>query len=527
MSRRVKTPVERADAAEARLRLKRAKAQSLLIDRFMSGTGGYDSARKGRFNASSIGFPAALNRDLTPDEALIPDLEELRRLSRDAYRNNPIAKGVINKTVMGTIGSGLTARPQFNRHVLKAKVGLTDDDVDSLQEAVREYWESWANETVCDHGRRLTFARMQEQIKRVESSCGEALVMFVRSTTERYGLRLRVMHPMQLANPSGEDAKGKNIIGGVEMDPTNSFPVAYWFRNEMSETFPGAGKFTRVPAYDDALGRPNVLHAFNQLEPGQTRGVPRLSSDLGYFKNMDRVNEANVVNELVRSYFTAFVTTPTPGQWADREMDNLIPAGEDGEGGPPRPQIRLGAGAVQFLEPGEQVTIAEPKTSSNYEAWVTAHLKVIGMSQSIPFEVLLDSFNSSYSASRAARLAWRKYCEVERASMVSQVFTPCYREFIFTEQVMQRIDLPGYFDDPMIARAYEGVEWDGDAIGLLDPMQEAKAGQEMVAAGFSTKAEQTSLLTGKNWKRNAQQLAEEKRLWTQLDLFDNVQQGAP
>lgn len=508
---------ERADKAEHALRLKKVKAQSLLIDKFLTGTGGYDSAKRNRFNNSGLPISASGWNDLSPDEAILPDLEELRRLSRDAYRNNPIAKGVINKTVAGTIGAGLTARPAFDRKVLSKLAGLADADIDALQEEVRTYWNSWAYSTSCDWGRRLNFPRMQDQIKRVESSCGEAVVVFMRSSDEEFGLRVRVMHPMQLATPPGLNPL---IVAGIEHDPTGSYPVAYHFRKDLSNAWSAdPNQYIRVESIDSNLKRPNVLHAYNQMEPGQTRGVPRLSSDLGYLKNIDRVQEANVVNELVRSYFTAFVETPTPGQWADAEMDSLIKSGQTG--GPPRPQIRMGAGAIQFLDPGEKITIAEPKTSSNYEAWLTAHLKILGMSQSIPYEVLLDSFNSSYSASRAARLAWRKYCEVERSGMVSMVFDPTYKEFIFTEQVMGRLDLPGYFDDIRIQRAYEACLWDGDAIGLLDPYQEAKAGDAMIIAGLSTKAEQTAALTGKDWRQNAHQLAAEKRLFQQLELFDS------
>lgn len=525
-----KSAPERAEIAEANVRIKKARMQSQLLDKFMAGAGGYDSAKKGRFNNSFAGLTSRIGfGDLSPDEAVIPDLEELRRQSRDSYRNNPIAKGIINKTVAGTIGSGLTARPQFDRKILAELVGLNETDIDSLQETVSTYWESWASKTTCDHGRRLNFPRMQDQVKRVESACGEVLVMFMREPDSQYGLRLRVMHPMQLCNPPGNNPL---IVAGVESDPTGSYPIAYHFRKSLSQEWSSdPEQYIKIDAVDHGMDRPNILHAYNQLEPGQTRGVPRLASDLGYLKNIDRVQEANVVNELVRSYFTAFITTSTPSQWADRTMDTLIPEDEigvnvTGRQSQPRPQIRMGAGAVPILDPGESVVIAEPKTSSNYEAWLTAHLKILGMSQSIPFEVLMDAFNSSYSASRAARLAWRKYCEVERSGMCSMILTPCYEEFIYTEQALAHLDLPGYWDDPRIARAYEGVTWDGDAIGLLDPYQEAKAGDQMVIAGFSTKADQTAQLTGKDWRKVAHQRAEEKRLYQQLGLFDSAESAA-
>ena len=65
----------------------------------------------------------------------------------------------------------------------------------------------------------------------------------------------------------------------------------------------------------------------------------------------------------------------------------------------------LGYGNFGVLEPGQDLVFANPnRPNSKFEMFFNAQLKQIGTALEIPFEVLLSSFNASYSASRAALL---------------------------------------------------------------------------------------------------------------------------
>ncbi len=538
-----KTVQEKIESARQSLELsklraekKQVQARSRLLSGYLStASGDFESARRDRFNQGSFSYAGIGQNELTPDDALIPDLQELRRRSNSAVNNDPIAKGIIRKVVSGVIGTGLSMRPAFLRETLQRLAGMTPEAIDQAQTVLTEHFAPWADSPLCDYSGRQNLYQKQAQICHVEAASGEAFVQFVRSAEPgKYGLQLKAIHPMMCMSPP-DKVNDPYCVNGVEIAPGSEKPVAYYFIKDPAKPY-DKDNFERIPAVDEATGRPNVLHIYNQFQPGQTRGIPRLASDLRMLGNFKRVNDANVMAELVRSYFTAFITTQTPGQWqnAEASSDPLIAGtggSRDSTTETPGPQVRMGAGAVQFLKPGEQAQIATPQSNSTYEAWVTAHMKFLGMSQEIPYEVLMDAFQSSYSASRAARLTWRKNCEVKRWQFVYQFLQPVAQEFIWVEQALGRLDLPGYYADPRIKNAYESIAWDGDAIGLLDPLQEAKAAATLIETGLSNLAEQTTAITGGDWRAVANQRAEEKRLYKSLglqpELFDKSGQPLP
>ena len=526
---------QRLKIKQNNIQLKELSMRSRILNGWMSGIGDFDSARRSRFNQGSgeFGFSGWGIDELTPDEALIPDLTELRKLSNTAVRNDPIAKGIIAKIVQGVISTGLSPRPAFNRTVLEQMAGMTSESIDVAGKVFLDHFLPWTESTDCDYGGRQNLYQRSNQVAHVEAASGETFIRLVRRNEKgKYGLQIQHIHPMNCQSPP-DKLSDPYCVNGVEIDPNTERPIAYWFIKDPLNIY-DQGNFTRIPAVDPKTKRPNILHIYNQLEPGQTRGIPRLSSDLKTLANIKRVNDANVLAELTRSYFTAFITTNTPQQWQkDSELDPVL-AGNGGQydskSTTPGPQVRMGAGAINFLRNGESAQIATPQSNSTYEAWLTAHLKILGMSQEIPYEVLLNAFQSSYSASRAARLAWKTYCTIKRWQFVYQFLQPVTREFIWVEQALGRLDLPGYYDDPLIAQAYESVEWDGDAIGLLDPEQEAKASQILMSTGISNLAEQTAALTGSDWRAVAVQRAEEKRFYKKLgldqpELFDKS--GSP
>src|SRR5262249_609372 len=72
-------------------------------------------------------------------------------------------------------------------------------------------------------------------------------------------------------------------------------------------------------------------------------------------------------------------------------------------------------------------------------------------------------------------------------------------------------------------RAYCQAEWTGDAMGQLNPLDEANAADKRVQMGVSTLAEETAQLTGGIWEAKHAQRAKEHRLrvdaWLEPDVL--------
>ena len=128
------------------------------------------------------------------------------------------------------------------------------------------------------------------------------------------------------------------------------------------------------------------------------------------------------------------------------------------------------------LEPGEDMKFAAPThPQTGFNVFMRSMCEQVGACLEIPADLLLMSFNSSYSASRAALLeAWKAF-RMRREWIADDFCKPVY-EIWLTEAVARgRISAPGFLTDPIIRQAYLGSEWIGPSQGQLDPTKEVAA----------------------------------------------------
>ena len=175
-------------------------------------------------------------------------------------------------------------------------------------------------------------------------------------------------------------------------------------------------------------------------------------------------------------------------------------------------EYEMGPGQVNIMQPGESVDFADPKRpSSGFDSFVKAISQQIGAALEIPADLLLKSFNSSYSASRAALLeAWKAF-KMRREWFTADFCRPVYEAWLAEAVARGRVQAPGFFTDPLIRNAYLGSEWIGPSQGQLDPVKEITAEILACGEGFSTHAQSTVKLNGGQWDANVDQLARENK----------------
>lgn len=128
---------------------------------------------------------------------------------------------------------------------------------------------------------------------------------------------------------------------------------------------------------------------------------------------------------------------------------------------------------------------------------------------------------ASYSASRAALLeAWKAF-KMRRTWFSSDFTQPIYELWLAEAVARGRINAPGFFNDPIIRKAWARAEWIGPAQGQIDPTKEVEAAIMRVKQGFSTRERETYELTGGNWDDNIDQITRENEL---LAKANSVQQ---
>jgi len=449
-----------------------------------------------------------------PDQEVLPEREILVARSRDAYRNQPIARSAINTKVTSVVGAGLELHCRIDRKFLAFG---TDAEASDWEGNTERLFRAWADSTDADARRRNTFYKLQSIAFKAAKMSGEifALMPLIPRKNTICALRVhlieadRVSTPMGYANGPVKSDDG-TVVGslwdGVETGVWGE-PVAY----HVETTIPTMGmairrRWQRVLAYGNASGRRQVIHFYEEDRPGQRRGLPMLAPILETLKQIARYSEAELAAAVLSGMFTVFVKHSDPmgdPMGGARTETNTREGGED---------ITLGPGAIIDLQEGEDITIANPgRPNQQFGPFVTEVIKQIGMGLDIPYEVLTKQFNSSYSASRAAILqAWEVF-NVNRDDFISAFCQPIYVEWLSQMVATGRIVAPGFFDDVEIQRAYCKACWYGPTPMQLDPLKEANAAKTRIENFLSTIAEEAQA-QGRDYEEIIAQRAREMGL---------------
>jgi lambda family phage portal protein len=433
------------------------------------------------------------------DADLLYDLGLMRDRSRALTRNTPLATGALNTVVTNVVGTGIKARPKVNA----TRLGWSTEEADAWQKLAREEWELWAGTPDCDLTRHLDLYGLSSLVFRSTLECGDAftLLPFKKRPGNPYGLKVQLIEADRVCNPTGQ-RETDQFAGGVEMDADGA-PVAYHvLKTHPGSIDPKAPEWTRIQAYT-SRGTRRVLHHFDQRRIGQTRGYPYLAPVIEPLKQLGEYTDSEVMAAVISSMFSVFITTP------DGEgLGNVGTGSPAAAGGSPddASKVKLGHGAIVDLMPGEKIEIADPKRPNvAFDPFVQAILRQVGVALELPFEVLIKHFTASYTAARAALLeAWR-FFKVRREWLIRSFLAPIYEAWMEEAVANGRLAAPGFFDDPLIRRAYLGCRWIGDAPGQIDPVKEVSAAGLRMEEHITSLEEETILMTGGDWEENLDQ----------------------
>ncbi|MEC2131826.1 phage portal protein, partial [Brevibacillus centrosporus] len=424
------------------------------------------------------------------------------------------------------VGTGLRLKPAFDSKYLK----LSKKDEERLRDSIYREWSMWAETTRCDAAGLNDFYELQSLAFLSTLMSGDvfALMPMLPRKHSVYDLRINLIEADRCHTPEAMALlNSERIQSGVEVD-ADGMVVAYHFSNR----HPGSDRvavspheWVRVEKYGELTGRLNVIHLFEAERPGQRRGIPIISPIIESLKQLDQYTEAELMAAVIAAMYTVFVKSPAEDDdymhgMEEPETDNQYQEPIPGTGGS---NVKMGRGAIVYLDPGEEVQFANPtRPNPDYVGFVNALLRQIAAALELPFEILTKQFTSSYSASRGALLeAWKMY-KMRRSWLAKSFCQPIYEEWFVEAVTKGRIDAPGIFDDPAIFHAYTRAEWHGPSQGLLDPTKEVDAAVTRIENNFSTAERETAELTGGSWEQNIEQRAYEKTRLADLGLSSNT-----
>lgn len=453
------------------------------------------SAYSGKYNGASRSRPALQNWSTLSADAdtdTLDDLQTLRDRSSDLVRNSPIARGALHTQCDSIVATGLRVQSVVDRDYL----GLTEPQAQQFQRDAERYFKTWADSEHCDVEKTGNFWAKQ---RLALLSCFEKGDVFcslpsVRSPPFPYDTRIQLIEADRCSNPDNA-IDSDTLVAGVSKDAQGA-PFKYNFLTKHPRSAIGdyEQRWTSILAFGPS-GRRNVLHVYDQLRPGMTRGVPVLSAVMEPLKQLGEYTEAELQAAVISGMFTVFIKTET-GEAHSTPWQQQ--AGTTGNS-----QSELGYGAIVDLAANESIDTANPgRPNANFDPFVLAILRQVGIGLGLPYELLIKHFTASYSASRAALIeAWKMF-KARRKWFADKFCQPIY-EAVITEGVLTgALYAPGFVEDYHTRRAYLKTVWTGDAQPQLDPLKESKASTERISNKTSNVMRETSETLGVDWEED-------------------------
>lgn len=450
------------------------------------------------------------SRSLSAKSDIEENRKTLRERTRDLTMNAPLATAAVVSTRTNCVGSGLMPKPKINYGLL----GITKEEAEELQTKIKNEFALWAESTICDAADQNNFYELQQIAFLDWLKNGEefALLRYGEKLSYMpYQLRIKLVEADRICTEGsfgeydGYDKKLKNgniVMNGIEINPGGKVVAYHICSVHPGECTTKSLEWTRVEKRGKTTGNPNVLHIFNAERAEQYRGVPFLAPVIETIKQLSRYTEAEIMAALLNAMLAIFITNRS-----GTEGGKFVGVERDSDRGDEDGKVRIGAGTVTYLADGEDVKPVESKhPSGNYDAFVQAMSVQIGAALEIAPEILLKKFGQSFSASKGAlNETWKAY-SMRRKWFINDFCQEVYNLW-FAEAVSKgRIDAPGFFQDPIIQKAYTRATWNGPAQGNLDPVKEVVASEKRIENGLSTREDECAIINGSDYEDNVRTL---------------------
>lgn len=470
----------------------------------------------------------------SPQADVDVNLATLRARSSDLYCNTPIGAAVLNTPRNAVIGAGLKISPKIDYEAL----GMTQEEAKEWQRNTRREFALWADGVDCDLYRKHNFYDMQDIVYLNYLIDGDSWAAFKYrkpTASNPYCLRLQLFEAGRICNPEScsnlsllsyesvlmtNETNGNTIINGVEVDSDGAV-VAYWIANRTPYDLVNSGKqltWKRVEAFGRRTGMPNVLQVSHEERPEQYRGVPYMAPVIEVIKQVCRYANAELMAAVIKAYFAIFLTSKDGGPSDIRDALDAYSDKPLGMSYEDKREIlngiNLDMGSVNLLPDGVDVKAVDgSRTMSTFEPFTSTLFTQIGAACNVSADVIMNRFQASYSASRAALMQAAATFKTRRSWFVRDFCQPVYEAWLAEAIAIGRIKAPGYGSDPKITKAWSRAEWFGPTMGLLDPVKEITAAAMKRKYGFSTGEREAAEISGTDYDDNIAQLASEALTW--------------
>lgn len=483
-------------------------------------------------------FSKALSTFNPPVRSADQDLRTGKKLadvrSRDLIRNDGKLQGGATIRKDNIVGSYfmLNAKPNSKR-----LFGKEDDKWESeFQEEVEEIFAADAESFDCylDAAGRNTLTGLTRMAVDQHTSYGEVLasVEWKRRPGRPCNTAVQMIDTDRLCNPM--NTVDPNIVMGVELDEVYNEPVAYHFRMDHPSEWRTmkSGQWKRVPA-KLRWGRKQMIHIFEQLRPGQTRGIGIMVSAIPEMKMSKQFRQLVLQNAILNATYAATIESELPADaifarlgGSDYSPADVEKALQGFIGGHYQTMANLMGGAKNLQIDGVKIPHLPPGTKLNLHgagdggplgtdfevALDRVHAAALGISYE---QYSRDFTKTNYSGFKGAMSeTYKTMISVKRMiadNFASTIFKLWLEEMLNKGQITSiKRNMPSWYEGRN-AEWYSACDWVGASRGQVDELKETQAAILRINNGLSTREQELARL-GQDWRKVLRQMKREMEL---------------
>ncbi|MBE7457412.1 MAG: phage portal protein [Phycisphaerae bacterium] len=428
---------------------------------------------------------------LSANAAASPEVRRiLRSRARYEVANNSYAKGIVLTLANYVVGTG----PRLQM--------LTDDP--EANRIIEKEFSRWAKVTGLSHKLRT--------MRIAQCETGECFGLL--STNPRVEapaqLDLRLIEADQVCTPWPAPVRLRNTgvadaVDGIIFDEFGN-PIAYTILRH----HPGDNSSFRSAGFDyDITPVESVIHLFRAERPGQSRGIPEITSSLSLFA-------------MLRRYTLAVLGSAEQAALPSGVIYTDAPADAEASGVEPMDQVEMDRGTWMTMPYGwkiGQVKAEQPTTM--YGDFKHEVINEIARCLNMPFNIAAgNSSGYNYASGRLDHQAFFKAIRIDQAYLGDVVLDRILKAWL-DEAVL----IEGYLPQSVRTLDFDlAHQWFWDGLEHVDPQKEANAQSTRLASHTTTLAAEYAK-AGLDWESELRQRAREVALMRELGL--NTEQTAP
>ena len=443
-------------------------------------------------------------------------------ISKKLVSETTIGAMIINALIRFVIGPGLEPKASPEGSIL----GWSTEQRNKFVSSAESFFRMYAGSKDIDYYNRESFGSLQSVALRNILTDGDTLLHRIYGTKEQsYKPMIQLLSGCWIANPNGT-MDTKEQVGGVIFD-ANGREKAYCILqtdNNLLDSY-----VTKTVNKYSANGFEEFsLVGIQPRESNQVRGIPWLASVSQDILDLEKFKIAHRTKAATQALLTAVIKSTEDAPVAPvSSVDKIRGLERKSEALPVETdtsEVQLGAGNVVALNPGESIDMLESKAPmSSYKEFVELELSQIGGAVSVPYEMMTQRYNSSFSSSRATITGAEKTYKVIREEFANKICAPVWEQVVDYGIRLGMIEAPGYLEgSDLYKRAVLASSWIGPSSIVIDPTREINAHITAISNNLEPREIATRELLQMDFEEVTDMLQNEKEVLEKKGLTTGV-----